>query len=346
VIQNPPDGGTVFPVGGLSVNTDSLVGFDIAPGTGIAYAAMRPVATESRLYTVDLTTGVVHLDGLIGSGLAVRCLAAAAGPENVFAVSTGNRLLRFLSSAPGTIISRVPISGLQPSETVVGIDFRPSDGRLYAVGSTSRLYRVDPATGAATQVGTGPFSTLLSGTDFGVDFNPRPEEDRLRVVSDAEQNLLIDPRDGTVNVDPNLTPPGHVVAAAHSNNFAGATMTTLYHIDTSLDLLLTQTPPGSGALSAVGPLRLNTTALVGFDIAPNGMAFASLTAPGASMSGFHTIDLSTGTAALLGAVGGGETIRDVAVRVYAEVIYALTHSGATFPLIAFMPRRRVRSSPP
>jgi hypothetical protein len=317
------------------VNADGLVGFDIAPGTGIAYAAMRPASMNSHLYRIDLTTGVAQLDGPIGLGLSVRCLAAAAGPENVFAVTTGNRLLRFLSGAPGAIISKSPITGLQPGETVVGIDFRPADGLLYGVGSTSRLYRIDVATGGATQVGTGPFPTLLSGTDFGVDFDPRPEEDHLRVVSDAEQNLRIDPRDGAVVVDPSLSPAGHVVAAAYSDNFAGTTMTRLYHIDTSSGLLLTQMPPGSGALSAVGPLGRPTTALVGLDIAPNGMAFASLTAPGASTSGFHAVDLASGVATLLGTIGGGETIRDLAVRVHAEVIYALTHSGATFPLISF-----------
>jgi hypothetical protein len=333
VIQNPQSGGTITPVGGLGVDTTGLVGFDIATGTGLAYASLTQMSVASQLYTINLTSGVATLVGVIILPVQVRDLAVVTGPENVFAVTTGNNLLRFLSSAPGTILSKTPITGLQPGETVLGIDFRPANGQLYALGSTSRLYRLDPATGAATQVGAGPFSTLLSGTDFGVDFDPTA--DRLRVVSDAEQNLLIHPDLGTVVfLDFNLNPPGNVVAAAYANNFAGATTTTLYDIDSSSDLLLRQSTFGS--LSAVGPLGVDTTGLTGFDIAPNGLAFASLTMPAASATRLYMVDLATGAATPLGAIGGGETIRDVAVRVYTEVIYGVTQvSLFAFNLISF-----------
>jgi hypothetical protein len=45
--------------------------------------------------------------------------------------------------------------GLRPGEELVGIDFRPRDGRLYGVGSKDSgavLYRIDPETGVATAV--------------------------------------------------------------------------------------------------------------------------------------------------------------------------------------------------
>src|SRR4030095_14815219 len=103
----------------------------------------------------------------------------------------------------------------QGGENVLGIDFRPATGELYGLGSTSRLYRIGIANGAAVQVGAGPFSPLLSGTDFGFDFNP--QSDRIRVVSDAEQNLRLNPDNGTIaGVDTNLNPPGNVVAAAYT----------------------------------------------------------------------------------------------------------------------------------
>jgi hypothetical protein len=62
-------------------------------------------------------------------------------------------------------------------------------GKLYGVGSASRVYVIDPGTGQATR--GVPLNTavgapvLLSGTAFGIGFNPVP--DRLRVHSDAEQ---------------------------------------------------------------------------------------------------------------------------------------------------------------
>ena len=95
------------------------------------------------------------------------------------------------SAAPGTILGSVPITGLNGGEQVLGIDVRPATGELYALGSTNRLYTVNPMTGVATLKAvltadptdaTDPFTTLV-GSDFGVDFNPVP--DRFRVVSDA-----------------------------------------------------------------------------------------------------------------------------------------------------------------
>jgi len=89
----------------------------------------------------------------------------------------------------------VAITGLAGGERLLGIDTRPANGQLYAVGSTGRLYVIDPTSGAAGQVGT-PFATALSGERFGVDFNPTV--DRLRIVSDTRQNLRIDPTTGAV----------------------------------------------------------------------------------------------------------------------------------------------------
>ena len=58
----------------------------------------------------------------------------------------------------------------------------------------------------------------LSGTRFGLDFNPIP--DRIRLVSDAEQSLRINPNDGTLGgTDTALSPAGSVVAAAYDRNF-------------------------------------------------------------------------------------------------------------------------------
>mgnify|MGYP001065747572 CR=1 FL=1 len=116
-----------------------------------------------------------------------------------------NTLVRFQASAPGTILATVPMVGLAAGEIVVGIDVRPATGQLYAVADgpvTDRLYTVEPFTGVATFV--ADLTTPLNGTAFGVDFNP--VADRLRVVSDADQNLRIHPDTGNVTVDAVLNP--------------------------------------------------------------------------------------------------------------------------------------------
>jgi hypothetical protein len=201
----------------------------------------------------------------------------------------------------------------------LGIDFRPADHVLYGLGSTSRLYRLDPTTGAATQIGSAGAFTL-SGTAFGFDFNPTV--DRIRVVSNNGQNLRLNPNDGTLtsidtplayaagDVNAGATP--RVVGSAYTNNFAGATTTTLFAIDANLDILATQSPPNAGTMNTVGALGFNTSDLVGFDISPlTSVSFASLTSPtGAQL---FTINLWTGAATLLGTIGLNVTLADISV---------------------------------
>src|SRR5207249_880313 len=110
------------------------------------------------------------------------------------------------------------------------MDVRPAKHELVALGSTSRLYSIDTATGAATAIGSaGAFS--LVGTGFGIDFNP--VADRLRLVSDADQNLRLNANDGTLTAtdallafaagDVNFGVNPDVTSVAYSNSFAGAT---------------------------------------------------------------------------------------------------------------------------
>ena len=249
----------------------------------------------------------------------------------VYAVTVNNNLLSCNSAAPNVILSNVAITGLQPGEIIVGIDFRPASGQLYALGNSNRLYTVNTTTGAATVV-AAPFVPGLSGIDFGSDFNPMV--DRLRVVSDADQNFRLNPVTGAIAGidtllayaagDANFGSNPNVVGAAYTNSFAGAsslTLTTLYGIDSNLDTLVRQggvdgvpPSPNSGQLSTIGPLGVNTVGLVGFDIqGSNNRAFAALSGPGESSSKLYTLNLSTGAATLAGTIGGTELIRDISV---------------------------------
>jgi Ca2+-binding RTX toxin-like protein len=243
--------------------------------------------------------------------------AHAAQAEPSVAVTATNKLLVLSTESPGRITANRQITGLQTGENVVGIDFRPLNGGLYAIGSSNRLYTIDTQTGAASQVGAAPFAPPLAGNAFGVDFNP--VVDRIRVVSDQEQNLRLNPNDATTFTDVPLNPDSNVVAAAYTNNFAGAESTTLFGIDSDSDALVRQggvggTPsPNGGAITSIGSLGVNTSELSGFDITTGNRAFATLTAPGGSQSTLHTINLTTGAATPVGAIAGGETVRAFSV---------------------------------
>ena len=228
--------------------------------------------------------------------------------------ASGPDLLRFSADDPTTILSTTAITGIPGAETIVGIDTRPATGQLYALtnqAGTGRLYTVDPDSGAATLAST--VSVALVGTDFGVDFNPVP--DRLRIVSDADQDLRVDVDTGAATVDgtlayaagdPNDGEDPNVVGAAYFNPVAGATTTALFDIDTDEDVLAAQNPPNSGTLNTIGELGVDATAVLGFDILPGSdLALASMVVGGTA--GLYSIDLTTGAATLISTIGDGTT---------------------------------------
>lgn len=252
--------------------------------------------------------------------LVVPGLARAG--EEIFAVTVSNQLINFNSDSPWFYSSR-PITGMSPGEQALGIDFRPAppSGRLYVLGSTSRLYRIDDAfTGVAVPVG-GTLSPALNGTNFGFDFNPTV--DRIRVISDAGQNIRLHPDLGTVAAvdsmlkftlsDVNAAATAMAGGAAYTNNMASASSTTLYDIDAGLDILVTQAPPNNGRLNTVGSLGVNVSGVNGFDVSGfTGVAFAIFDT-GAPVSSLFTINLMTGSATLKGQLGCGEVVRGMSV---------------------------------
>jgi hypothetical protein len=313
-----PNAGAITPIGPLGVDTSELVGFDITANDGLAFASLT-VGGASSLYRINLTTGAATLVGPIGSGTQLRGVAVLSRGVTLYGVTTTNQLVRFHSALPATIVATAAVSGLQAGENVLGIDFRPATGELYALGSTSRLYRIDTATARATQVGPGPFTPALSGAEFGVDFNPTV--DRLRIVSDTGQNFRLNPDTGAVaGTDTALNPPGSaLVGSAYTNNVDGATVTTLFGIDAAGDRLVRQggvngTPsPNAGLLTAVGPLGVDAGPATGFDISPlDGVAFAAFGNGGGSS--LFTVDLVSGTARPIAPIGAAAPIRALAAQ--------------------------------
>jgi trimeric autotransporter adhesin len=329
-----PNNGAVSEIGGLGIDANSVNGFEIATAGDGANAALAVISVGSvpTLHNVSLATGAATAAGAISGlnpgetirGLAVAPPAAAPtqAPGELLALSETNKLVSFTAGAPQKLCSSTTVTGLQTGESALGIDLRPADGALYALGSTGRLYTVNPMTGATTLKSTlaadaadttNPFSAL-DGTDFGVDFNPVP--DRLRVVSNTGQNLRINVDNGATTTDATLNPAGSTVtAAAYTNSFAGAGTTTLYVLDVANDRLMIQGQPSgnpnNGDLQAVGTLgMIDVQAATGFDI--NGRtnaAFAAVTLAGATASELHMLDLASGAATRINAIGGGERVR-------------------------------------
>ena len=259
------------------------------------------------------------------------------------ALSASGKLISFNRTTPGTLVGSADVSGLTAGESLLGIDYRPADAKLYALGSAGNVYTVEPSTGVATlkaalKAAPGdddPFAAL-SGNDFAVDFNP--VADRLRVVSNLGQNLRINVDTGDAITDGLISLTGAaatVTAAGYSNAFFGTTATQLFDIDAASGLLHLQDPPNNGTLAAGLALGVNAEAVNGFDVdARNNTGYAALRVGGTQT--LYRVNIASGAATAVGAIAGGEAIRGLALQQpAAPTVLGLT---ADNQLLAFDPK--------
>jgi 3D (Asp-Asp-Asp) domain-containing protein len=365
-----PNTGQLFTIGKLNVDTSGMVGFDIAPVTNAAFASLTPPGSRtSNLYSINLSTGAARLIGPIGGGRLIRGIAYAVRPENVYAVTASGKLISFNPGAPGVINRSLSISGLGSGESVVGIDFRPATGQLFALSNASRIYTINTRTGAATPVGGALFTPNLNGASFGFDFNPVP--DAIRLVSDANQDMRISPNTGAVlgvdgmlafandttnpNIgqDPNAGQDPNVVGVAYTNSFLGVSQTTLFGIDSNLNVLVRQgsinggpvspntgtlfTVVGAGGVGSLGP-GIDPNGVLGFDISSeSGAALASFNTDNGTATQLFRINLTTGAATLMGTIAGGEIVLDIAIEVRSPEVFAVTPSNVLVTFNAATP---------
>jgi hypothetical protein len=270
-------------------------------------------------------TRIMRWSAALASVLALSTVAADAAqrdgrgndrgkgraPDRLLVATTDSNQLITFNAKDRRIRKLVSIKGLPAGETLVGIDFQPASGALYGVGSNEIVYRVNERTGIA--IAEGPaFTPALNGQSFGVDFNP--VVNRIRVVSDAEQNLALDPDAGTAATNTNLNPAGEmIVGAAYENSQFSAmasAATTLHVVGAANDRLYTQNPPANGTLTmprnlrVPGAGRLDVGANVGFDIeGASGLGYLTDADPGRGTT-LYTVDVPTGKAKSLGRIGG------------------------------------------
>ncbi|WP_022956310.1 DUF4394 domain-containing protein [Perlucidibaca piscinae] len=290
VVQNASTSTLSNPVS-LGLDADSVSGFDIDGSNNIGYAALQ-VAGVTSLFRIDLTatTNAATRIAKLGSGSRpLKGLALMPRDAMAYGLVVGsNSLVVFDPASPAQILDTLSVSGLTSGEILVGIDFRPADGRLYGLTSQNRLYRLGTDTGSATLV-SSLSGASLSGTRFSVDFNPAA--DRLRVISSTGQNLRINVDTGATTIDTPINrsdtpalPTPQLVAAAYTNSIRPApASTTLYHVDRSENRLTRSPNPNAGQVAREGVLTdpaLGTTP--GFDIAggANGLPLIMATTSG------------------------------------------------------------------
>ena len=200
---------------------------------------------------------------------------------------------------------------------VLGIDVRPADGMLYAVGADGGIYTVDTKTGKATM--KSKLETMLPRWRLAtVDFNPAA--DRLRLMGNDGTSLRVNVDDGKVTKDGNHKfadadmhkgEKPNVVAGAYSNSVKGTKETALYNIDGTIGALVKQAPPNDGILNAIGKLGIKADT-VAFDIWSDGQGKNDAWL----MAGdtLYSVDLASGKATMAAKISGAKgVVRDIAI---------------------------------
>ena len=315
----------LFP-SGTEFNLDTTYTFDLSdPDELRQYNNLTPLSEREIVLhglTIPLETSEAIDEAAMGTaptgtdledGEAFRITApVAAGTieaqpaeaSKLIALTDNNTLVSFDSDNPGES-QFTNVTGVDG--VLLGIDTRPANGSIYGIDTLNNIYTIDSGSGEATYISTLdiPFE---GGTISGFDFNP--VADRLRLVGDNDQDFRINVDTGEVIVDGMLAFADgdvnsgvnpNVTAAAYTNSFDGTVSTQLYDIDTLLNDLVLQNPPNDGTLVTVGDLGIDFDTLGGFDIVS--AVEGDNTAYAVSNTTLYGIDLSTGEASDLGAIG-------------------------------------------
>ena len=246
--------------------------------------------------------------------LATAAMSLPVAAATIAALQDGKTLV-WIDTAKMAVTGSAPLAG---GAALIGIDVRPSDGKLYGVTGEGVIVTIDPMSGKWEKK-SDLSEKLPSGATFTVDFNP--VADRMRLMGSNGLSLRINVDDGKATVDGShkyaeadkakgSTP--RVTAGAYSNSIAGTKETALYNIDASSSMLVKQAPPNDGTLNTIGALGIKVDGPIAFDIVAdgNGGNAAWLLAGG----NLHSVDLATGAAKSVGAIAGLKgNITDMAI---------------------------------
>jgi hypothetical protein len=250
----------------------------------------------------------------IAAFAALTLGAGTAEAANVVALIS-NDTLAWVDTESGTVTGKTYVTGV--GGRLLGIDVRPSDGKLYGLFEDGTVATIDPS-GNATRIETLKM-VPAAGTHVTVDFNP--VADAMRVMASDGTNLRTKIAGGAVaedkphafaSDDMHASETPAIIAGAYTNSYKGTEKTALYNIDSTIAGLIRQDPPNDGTLKAVGKLGFALEKSIGFDILADGNGGnEAWLMSGATL---YSVDLETGKATAVGTVGNiGGAVRDIAI---------------------------------
>ena len=212
--------------------------------------------------------------------IILATLLAGAAPAFAQTATTGdtivlrnNALTVVNAAAPGTVVRRVPITGLATGANILSIDTRNKFRRiLYGLTDQGTVVGINSVTGQTRIVGNAG-ANVIEGITGQPTIAFNGASDRIRIVSTSGLNLAVNPDSAAVTTG---TPLAYVIgdsgggvtprvtAAAYTSPVGGAT--TLYAFDNARNQLVqvgsvngTPVGPGSGQLTTVSQINVATT---------------------------------------------------------------------------------------
>lgn len=243
---------------------------------------------------------VMASTGLAACGGNAPVLNVPVSAANAFFLTTDNSIVgvdvddmkyaRSVRTLPQATTAGTA-GALDPSEVVLDIDYRNSEGALYALtktGTKGRIIRIDPTSGSLTRVSTlvsdGMATEMnLSASSYTIDFNP--VVDRLRIIGNNGDNWRADVSTGDTITDTTISMGSTITGAAYEDAFAPDTgrATRLFTLDAAGNKLNLQSPPNNGNQVSQNSLLVGSTvsSIDGYDINPdNNEGLALLTIGG------------------------------------------------------------------
>lgn len=290
----------------------------------------------------------------IGAGIVLSLFSNAAQSQNIFALSNES-LVRIDAQSLGSAQEVIAITGLPMGMTWEGLDFRPATGELFALAYSqmsgeARLFTIDKMSGMAMAVGMSNVMLAPSMGQITFDFNPTV--DRIRVMGSNGSNYRLNPITGGIAAtdgnlafaaaDVNAMQTPNIISGAYINSYIGATATSLFNLDGSLEILSLQNPPNNGVQNTVGALGVmladmpaNGDLDIHFDVM-SGMntAYLIATPDGEMVDHIYTINTMNGMASDWGVLASDMDFSDLAIEIIqaptpamGRIVYGLTSNN-------------------
>jgi hypothetical protein len=100
-------------------------------------------ASSSTARGADSDDHIMNTRGWRNVLIAWFLLTGTAWAENFWGLTTNDTLVRFTSSAPGTLLASLPITGLPDGERIVAIEVLEPEGTFVGVSTAGRFYALD-----------------------------------------------------------------------------------------------------------------------------------------------------------------------------------------------------------